>query len=403
MTTGADRALGPWNDLAWQEYQAAAPLVSIVVLPIATDRLPASLHAVANQSLRNIEIIIADDGNSDRSIEVVESLARRDQRMKIVRTEHGGTAAARNAAMAVARGEYVGFVNGGDVVDEKMFEKLYDRGRTTNSDVVVSDVRLTLADGTSGLLRDQTFFRHNREEVFSAEQLPEVYWCKGVCDKIFKRALLRDYNIVFSAGPFCGEEEFFGFEALAKAKRLALVWEPLYHQRQDNSKAGAPGMRFDGEPSFRHAEFMRTTKRHFVDRRAYDVYHAVILPVQFLFATNYFRNCTSRRKARVLFDCLRSLLDQGDYAALGKFGQMGVEPVAFFAQHLAANDFRTCYYWMRYVTLKERSVQWLLRVIPAPARVKAVDIARTLLPKCFKRVIAQALPVRILRVLTQNP
>ena len=394
------RELSPWNDLTRQGYDEEAPRVSIIIPTYnVADYLPHCLHTVMSQSLRNIEIIIVDDESSDSSVEIAEGHARHDRRIKVLRKKHGGVSAARNAGLAVARGEYIGFVDGDDFVEAEMFEKLYDRARTTKSDVVITDAWLSFHDGKRQVFRDQDFFRRHREDVFSAEQVPGVFWCVGAWDKIYNRCMLQDNNIVFPEGLFF-EDHIFGFEALVKAKRIALVWDQLYHCRKDRAGSASHRETSDDDLKFQYAEIMRITKRHFVNRGTYDTFRDVILRVQFLFATYHFRNCASKENAREFFGRLRSMLDQADYATLGQVGYLGVEPVSVFARYLAANEFTKCHYWMKYVTLKEWCLRLAFRAVPASVRLKAVAAAR-LLPNRVKQAIVRLLPARVVQALTR--
>ena len=79
--------------------------------------------------------------------------------------------------------------------------------------------------------------------MFSAEEVPEVFWCTGACDKIYKRSLLQDDGLVFSEG-LVFDDHVFGFEALTKARRIALVGERLYHYQRNQAGSASPWENF---------------------------------------------------------------------------------------------------------------------------------------------------------------
>ena len=75
------------------------------------------LDSVVNQTLRDIEIICVDDGSTDSSWEILKEYAQRDDRIKLIHKENGGLSSARNVAMQVAKGDYIGFIDSDDWID----------------------------------------------------------------------------------------------------------------------------------------------------------------------------------------------------------------------------------------------------------------------------------------------
>ena len=113
------------------------PKVSVVI-PVynVAPYLRQCLDSVVNQTLRDIEIICVDDGSTDGSAAILAEYAAKDPRVKVLTREHTNAGAARNAGMAVATGEYLGFVDSDDWCDLTLFEKAYAKAKTDDAEVV---------------------------------------------------------------------------------------------------------------------------------------------------------------------------------------------------------------------------------------------------------------------------
>ena len=100
-------------------------LISIII-PVynAAKFLERSLGSVLKQSYRNLEIITVDDGSTDDSLELLNSFAASDSRVKVIHKENGGSSSARNAGLKISTGEYIGFIDADDYIEYDMYENL---------------------------------------------------------------------------------------------------------------------------------------------------------------------------------------------------------------------------------------------------------------------------------------
>ena len=117
------------------------PKVSVIV-PVynAEKYIERCVNSLKNQTLEDIEIILVDDSSKDASYEMCLKLAKEDARIKVLHKENEGAGKARNAALKIATGEYIGFVDSDDFVDLNMFKTLYDTAKKYNSELVISGV-----------------------------------------------------------------------------------------------------------------------------------------------------------------------------------------------------------------------------------------------------------------------
>lgn len=103
------------------------PLISIIVPIYKVEQyLKNCVKSIQNQTYKNIEIILVDDGSPDNCGQICDELAKRDERIKVIHKENGGLSSARNAGLAIAKGEYFGFVDSDDCIHPQMYELLYN-------------------------------------------------------------------------------------------------------------------------------------------------------------------------------------------------------------------------------------------------------------------------------------
>ena len=117
------------------------PKVSIIVPVYNVEKyLERCINSLQGQSLKELEIILVDDSSTDSSLQICNNLAKEDSRIKVIHKVNEGAGKARNAALAVATGKYIGFVDSDDYVEHDMFEVLYEKAEKYNSDLVMSGV-----------------------------------------------------------------------------------------------------------------------------------------------------------------------------------------------------------------------------------------------------------------------
>lgn len=93
------------------------------------------LESVLSQSLRDIEIIVVDDGSKDNIAEIIKTYALKDERIKFIQKSNGGVTSARLAGIQGAEGEYIGFVDGDDMIEDDMFERLLNNAKQYHADI----------------------------------------------------------------------------------------------------------------------------------------------------------------------------------------------------------------------------------------------------------------------------
>ena len=197
------------------------PKVTIIIPVYNTEALlPRCLESVVAQTLSEVEIICVDDGSTDRSAEVLQEWAARDSRIRVIRQANGRQGKARNAAMAVATGEYIGMIDSDDYIPTDYFERLYTTAVEHDADVAMC-----------GIIKEKT--THNRVvaefgEVMVAEDAArKMQVCNCPPDfhpvnKLYRREMLERVGLRFAEGVQY-EDVMFVTRALCESGRLVTV------------------------------------------------------------------------------------------------------------------------------------------------------------------------------------
>lgn len=211
--------------------------VSIIV-PVynVEEYLDECMTSLVNQSLKEIEIICVNDGSTDNSLKILEEYAEKDSRIKIFTIENSGLSQARNFGIKHAKGEYIGFVDSDDYINETMFEKLYISCKQNDLDISMCQISL-FDDETGEVNNDLDYynlkvFRKLDKEVFNSDDTTE-FTCNivvNVYNKLYRKSLLEDNSIIFPPN-LIFEDELFFMKSYLLAQRISIVNEFLYYYR----------------------------------------------------------------------------------------------------------------------------------------------------------------------------
>ena len=133
-----------------------------VIIPVynAEKYLRRCLDSVVNQTYKDIEIIVVDDGSTDGSAVICDEYAARDNRFIVIHQKNGGVSVARQTGLEAVKGDYICFVDADDCIDSKMIDELFQEADTTNSDMIICDYYAETESGwtySSQKLQDKMF------------------------------------------------------------------------------------------------------------------------------------------------------------------------------------------------------------------------------------------------------
>lgn len=212
-----------------------------IVIPIynVEEYLEECLVSALKQTLKEIEIICVNDGTLDNSMDIVNKYAKEDERIVIVEKENGGLSSARNAGLAVAKGEYVYFLDSDDYILENTMEVLYEEASKYNLDNIYFDAESFFE--TEDLKEEMAVYvdYYTRKEDYSqvvsgVEMLKKMdehnEFRPSACLQMPKREFLLKHNILFYQG-IIHEDNLFSLECILEAQRVKHIPEKFYMRR----------------------------------------------------------------------------------------------------------------------------------------------------------------------------
>lgn len=204
------------------------PLISVIV-PVynVEEFLPKCVDSLLQQTYRNLEIILVDDGTKDNSDKLCDDYARKDQRIRVIHKENGGLSSARNAGIDVACGEYLAFVDSDDWIEPQTYEWLLELALKYEVKLVCAgryDVEYGSEEKAKGLCPP-------REEVITGEELVRriFRWDNidsAAWDKLYHRSLFRE--IRYPLGKVC-EDVPTTYRIALDAGKAAMCPKPVYN------------------------------------------------------------------------------------------------------------------------------------------------------------------------------
>lgn len=203
-----------------------------VIIPIykVEAYLKRCVDSIINQTYKNLEIILVDDGSPDNCPQICDDYAKQDSRVKVVHKENGGLSDARNAGMAVATGEYISFIDSDDWIDKTFISTLYD-GIQSGADIAECATRLFDDDDNTLSVRGSQEGIIGRKDALVKLILEKGVY-QTVCDKLYKRSKIQD--IPFVVGKY-HEDDFWTWQVFMKMEKLYLCEKPLYNYLQRNN------------------------------------------------------------------------------------------------------------------------------------------------------------------------
>lgn len=218
------------------------PAITVIVPIYNVEKyIHKSIKSILSQTLNNIEIILVDDGSTDKSGKIADFYAEKDSRVKVIHKINQGVSIARNVGLELATGEYVSFIDSDDWIDDDMFEILYCEAIENNCDVAMGcfsreDIKNNKSVKVLHPFKSNTVLLKNdiKREICS-RLLINVFFTSS-CDKIYRLSFLKKYKIKMPNNVKLREDYIFNMDVFNFAERVKYVPIAFYHYRDaDNS------------------------------------------------------------------------------------------------------------------------------------------------------------------------
>lgn len=217
------------------------PKISVILPCYNVEQyLARCLDSLMGQTLRDIEIICVNDGSTDGTLAALQKFAEADPRIIVISQENQGVAAARNAGLICATGEYVGFVDPDDYVDTDYFERLYTAAVGADADIAKASVVMVNPDGTQEIQKTDSGISADKFKFYM-----------GFWSAIYRNKLLQSNNINFPTGVPIGEDIVFLSMAIFYTNKVAMDTKTNYYyvHHEQSAMASKKMMRSDAVQS----------------------------------------------------------------------------------------------------------------------------------------------------------
>ncbi len=202
-------------------------LISIIIPVYKTkEYLPKCIESIFSQTYTNLEIILVDDGSPDDSGQICDEYAQKDSRVIVIHKENGGVSSARNAALDIAKGSYILFVDSDDSIEPNMCEVLYKNITENNAEMACCNMKSIFPEKT------RLWYNNDADIVFNAEEAGYelcrcMYMNPGIACKLLKTETVK--NLRMREKIFIGEDTLFIYESIQNMNRIHYTSLPLYN------------------------------------------------------------------------------------------------------------------------------------------------------------------------------
>ncbi len=209
-----------------------SPLISVIV-PIYNREafLPKCIESIIHQSYQNIEIILVDDGSTDKSLELCNQFAAKDSRISVIHLENSGVSNARNQGLSSAHGEYIQFVDSDDFIDSQMLSEYVKRlNETPNLDLIICGFNNFSETGKL------EYCEVSEKEISSFDDFLENFGLlldfnllRSPVNKLYKKEILDNNKIIFDTSTQIAEDALFNITYYKFIKSILILIEPFYN------------------------------------------------------------------------------------------------------------------------------------------------------------------------------
>lgn len=221
------------------------PKVSVIVPVYNVEKcIERCIYSIINQTEKDIEIILVDDGSTDKSSIICDLLSEKDKRIKVIHKKNGGLTSARLSGFQIAEGDYISFIDSDDYIDINMYKKMVTSAQSDDSDIcfcpnyyfVKGDKQIRKSQPIGAGIYEKKEIKTNLLlKMAGRKNWKNENYIKGFMFlKIYRKSLI-DLNWFVSEREYFAEDVLFSINAFANAKRVTVIQDYLYYYVYNSS------------------------------------------------------------------------------------------------------------------------------------------------------------------------
>lgn len=214
-------------------------LVSIIVPIYNVEKyLEKCVCSILNQDYNNLEVILVNDGSTDKSLEICERLQKKDNRIKIINQKNLGVSAARNNGFYYSKGDYICFIDSDDIMEIDMVSTLVKLLQENECEVANCNIHIIEKDKT-----ERNFYTNKNIKIYNSSELKKYFLLGKVShacwDKMYKREILEKVNFVLNS---TSEDRYFCWKLYKTINKMVVTSKVGYHyiRKNENSITSRP-------------------------------------------------------------------------------------------------------------------------------------------------------------------
>lgn len=213
-----------------------------LLMPVynAAEFLRGTIKSIQNQSFKNWELVIINDGSTDRSGEICDEFAQQDGRIRVIHQENQGISTTRNRLLNEVKAPYTGFVDADDYLDSDMYERLIDQVKSNNVDLAMCGI---VEQKRNQQLILEEVIRTYPKQIMELDKMQDTFMSfantlllNSPCNKVYKSNIIQKNHISFPDLE-TGEDIIFNLSYLKKINRISMDEKPLYYYVHLNTES----------------------------------------------------------------------------------------------------------------------------------------------------------------------
>lgn len=255
------------------------PLVSVIVPIYNVEKyLRQCIDSIVNQTLKDLEIILINDGSKDSSLDIIKEYASADRRIIVIDKQNSGYGHSMNMGLSKASGKYVGIVESDDWIEPDMFETLYNLSEKDDLDISRSEFFFySTVDGEKNDISKTPYVPHDKV-ISPCEERSVFMQQPSIWANLYLRSFLEENEIRFLETPGASyQDTSFSFKVYACASRFEMIGRAFYHYRIDGGSSSFQNTTKVYCVCDEYEEIWRYTRKHGL----YEQYRHLIPKMQF--------------------------------------------------------------------------------------------------------------------------